>query len=81
MAVNTRRSMNGNLHEGATDQKYKKVVQDRGGEIDSLTYGERAQLDDLYYGIHEARVKVSPDGSAHATPDFVDTPVSDMRRW
>jgi hypothetical protein len=81
MAVNSQRSMNANLAEGGTDQKYKKVVQDRGGVVDAVTYTERAHLDDLYYGIHEARVKILPDGSAHVTPDFVTTPAANMLRW
>ena len=82
MAVNNSRSMNGNLAEGATDQKYKKVATaDRGGVIDPATYLNRSGLDDLYYGIHEARTKVLPDGTIHTTPDFVATPSADMQRW
>lgn len=81
MAVNNTGSMNGNLTEGATDQTYKKVVQDRGGRVDAATYLARASLDDLYYGIHEARTKVLPDGTTHITPDFTVTPASDMMRW
>lgn len=81
MAEGYRRSMNSNLAEGATDAKYKKVVTDRGGVIDGATYLDRSSLDDLYYGIHEARTKVLPDGTVHTTPDFVVTPAADMMRW
>lgn len=81
MAVNSARSMNGDLAEGMSDGKYKKVVQDRGGQIDSATYLERGALDDMYFGIHEATTKVLPDGTVHTTPDFVTTPVPDMQRW
>lgn len=81
MAENISRSLNGDLAEGATDSKYKKVVNDRGGVVDAATYLDRSHLDDLYYGIHEARTKVLPDGTVHTTPDFVVTPTPDMTRW
>lgn len=81
MAVNNSRGMNANLAEGMSDSKYKKIVADRGGVIDGATYLDRAALDDLYYGIHEARTKVLPDGTTHTTPDFVTTPAPDMMRW
>lgn len=67
------RSMNAELNEGATDGKYKKVVQNRGGAIDPATAKNRADLDDAYYGIHEIQPKVRPDGRIVATPNFVAT--------
>lgn len=82
MAVNNSRSMNGDLAEGMSDQKYKKIASsERGGVVDPATYLNRASLDDLYYGLHEARTKVLPDGTVHTTPDFVATPSPDMMRW
>lgn len=81
MAENYGRSMNANLAEGMSDSKYKKIVADRGGVIDAATYLDRSSLDDLYYGLHEARTKVLPDGTVHTTPDFVVTPSPDMMRW
>lgn len=82
MAVNNSRGMNANLAEGMSDSKYKKVATaDRGGVIDAATYTSRSQLDDLYYGLHEARTKILPDGTAHTTPDYVATPRPDMQRW
>jgi hypothetical protein len=82
MAVNNSRSMNGELAEGMSDCKYKKVdTADRGGVVDAATYLNRAALDDLYYGIHEASTKVLPDGTVHTTPDYVPTPAPDMMRW
>lgn len=82
MAANLTRSMNGDLAEGMSDGKYKKVATaERGGVIDGATYLNRAALDDLYYGIHEARTKVLPDGTTHTTPDFIATPSPDMMRW
>lgn len=68
------RSMNASLSEGATDGKYKKVVYDRDGVIDPATAESRADLNDQWYGIHEKRVKVAPDGLLHATPSFVSRP-------
>lgn len=68
------RSMNADLHEGSTDGKYKKVVYNRGGIVEDLTWRERADLLDPWYGIHEKRVKVAGDGVAAPTPYFVPTP-------
>lgn len=68
------RSMNGSLSEGMTDGKYKKIVTDRDGVIDPATYENRADLDDQWFGIHEKKVKVAPDGLLHVTPDYVANP-------
>lgn len=81
MAVNNTGSMNSALAEGMSDGKFKKVITDRGGVCDGAAYADRAQLDDLYYGIHEARTKILPDGTSHSTPDFIATPAADMLRW
>jgi hypothetical protein len=78
MAQNQSRSLNSEWAEGASDGKYKKVVMDRGGSIDPATYADRAALNDTYYGIHEARTKVLPDGTVHITPDFVTTPLAHL---
>lgn len=67
-------SMNAAFSEGSTDRKYKKVVQDRGGVVESTTYESRADLYDGYYGIHEKNPKVAPDGLLHNTPDYYPTP-------
>lgn len=70
--------MVGELSEGMTDGKYKKVINARGGLVDAATQENRVDLDDRYYGIHEKQVKVTPDGLLHATPDFVRTAVVDI---
>jgi hypothetical protein len=67
------RSMNADLHEGATDGKYKKVIQGRGGVVESTTYRDRSDLFDGYFGIHETDAKVSGDGVVAPTPNFVPT--------
>jgi hypothetical protein len=72
------RSMLADLHEGATDGKYKKVVYDRGGMVEDLTYRERADLLDHWYGIHEKRDKMAGDGISGPTPNFVQTPPAGM---
>lgn len=69
------RGMNNALSEGSTDGKYKKVVTDRDGVVDPGTYENRADLNDQWYGVHEKRVKVAPDGLLHATPRYTDNPV------
>ncbi len=74
MATNTSRSQNAELAEGMSDGKYKKVVTDRGGQVDPATYDDRRDLADVHFGIHEARTKVLGDGTLHVTPDFVETP-------
>ena len=68
------RSMNNALSEGSTDGKYKKVITDRDGFVDVATYENRADLNDNWYGIHEKKVKVTPDGLLHATPNYVPNP-------
>jgi hypothetical protein len=75
MAFPTSRSMNGELDEGATDGKYKKIVVNRGGlgVAHSETVRARADLHDVWYGRHEAAVKVRPDGKHVHTPNYVPT--------
>lgn len=67
------RSANEALHEGLTDGKYKKVIQDRGGWPEGTTYAARRDLDDRWYGIHEVQPKMSADGIDLPTPNFVPT--------
>lgn len=80
MAQNTSRSMNGDLCEGMSDGKYKKVAMDRGGDVGKATWRERMDLDDLWHGIHEKQVKVLGDSTAHATPDYVSNPLPNKAR-
>lgn len=61
------RSMNGDLAEGMSDGKYKKICPNRGGITESdLAAAERWDLDDVWYGIHEAPVKRLPDTTVEA---------------
>ena len=75
MAYAPRRSMNAALSEGATDGKYKKVTQSRGGFVDVATENSRRDLDDVWFGIHEKQVKMAPDNLLHATPEFIQNAV------
>jgi hypothetical protein len=59
-----------------TDGKYKKVITDRGGVVEGTTYQDRMLLADVWHGIHEAPVKVLPDGLRTSTPNFVATPAA-----
>ena len=71
------RSMNADFNEGATDSKYKKVVQDR-GLAEPGTYELRRDLDDAWHGIHEAASKNVPGRNQSArTPNFVQTPTAE----
>lgn len=66
MAYAQSRSMNKDLSEGMTDGKYKKVAYtDRGGDVEPATYMNRMDLNDNYYGFHEAPNKVKPDGTMY----------------
>lgn len=67
------RSMNGELNEGATDGKYKKVTPNRGGHVEHTTQQERDDLKDTWYGIHEMGTKVRPDGRTVSTPGYMST--------
>lgn len=56
------RSSNKDLEDGMSDGKYKKVAPNRGGVVEvELACKVRADLHDIWYGIHEAAVKVLPD--------------------
>lgn len=72
------RSMNADLGEGLTDGKYKKVVNNRGGRVESTTHTARKDLNDRYFGIHEQEYKAFQDGLVHGTPEFVPTPEADL---
>ncbi|MFD9815088.1 hypothetical protein [Streptomyces sp. NPDC059080] len=75
MSYAPQRALSGDLCEGLTDGAYKKVVTDRGGQVEATTYAVRSDLDDRWYGIHEDPVKHRPDsGGAVTTPNFVATP-------
>jgi hypothetical protein len=69
------RGLNNALSEGSTDGKYKKIVANRDGVIDPATYENRADLNDNWYGVREKKVKVTPDGLLHATPNYVPNTV------
>lgn len=68
------RSCNNELAQGMTDGKYKQVARDRGGVIEPCTLRSRRDLDDTWYGIHEAAVKELPDGLSCSTPTYAPTP-------
>lgn len=68
MAVNEQRRMNGDLSEGMTDGKYKKIATAmRGGLVEHTTALNRAGMDNPnplanWYGEVEDPIKVRPDG-------------------
>ena len=74
MAYPKSRSMNSELAEGATDGKYKKVINNRGGVVESTTHDDQAGLNDAWFGIHETPVKTLPDGTHRHTLEYVETP-------
>lgn len=76
------RSMNAELREGQTDGGYKKVVQNRGGNVDRATQESREPLDDVWYGIHERPVKYMPGHFMDdRTPNYTPTAEPDMTKW
>ena len=72
------RSANAELAEGLTDGKYKKVIRNRGGVVEATTHLARADLADVWFGIHEAPGKVDPDAHYKQTPNFVPTPAAHL---
>lgn len=74
MAYAPSRSPNVELQRGMIDGTYKQVVKDRGGFAEPATYDARRELTDIYYGIHEAKVKRLPDNRVFNDPYCVDTP-------
>jgi hypothetical protein len=68
--------MNADLHIGATEGSFKKVIRDRGGFVEGTTYEARKPLNDTWYGIHEVAPKMSGDGVVLPTRDFVETPLA-----
>lgn len=75
MSYAPQRALSGDLNEGLTDGSYKKVVRDRGGQVEATTQAVRSDLSDIWFGIHEDPVKHRPDGGAVSTPNFVATPL------
>lgn len=67
------RSMSGELAEGMTDGTYKKVINGRGGFVETTTEANREHLYDIWYGFHEIQTKELPDGTCRATPGYVPT--------
>lgn len=80
MATARPRSVNRELDAGSTDGKYRKVVADRGGDVEMTFVRDRLDLTDGWYGIHQAESFVRPDGkvcaplfpvsTGHATPEY-----------
>lgn len=82
MALPPLRSLNGDLIEGATDGRYKKVVNNRGGMVEGSTYANRDELDDVWYGIHETQPKDVPGMTGyHSSPQYVPTREPDRSKW
>lgn len=74
MAYPPRRSAIDELNTGMIDGTYRQVNKDRGGVVEGATYAARRDLDDIWYGIHEAPVKELPDALPAHTQNFVSTP-------
>lgn len=74
MAYPRARSCNNELSQGSIDGTYKQVARDRGGVIEPCTLRTRRDLDDTWYGVHEAAVKELPDGLSASTPTYAPTP-------
>lgn len=73
MAYAPSRSPNVELQRGMVDGTYKEVVRDRGGFVEATTTDARSELNDIWFGIHETRVKRLPDGRTFNDPYCVDS--------
>jgi len=60
MAYPATRSCNRELEAGATDGKYRKVINDRGGDVERTFVANREDLVNGFYGIHETSVMQVP---------------------
>jgi hypothetical protein len=78
MAYPRARSCCAELDAGMTDGMYKKVIMDRGGEVELLTPASRQQLEDVWHGIHEAPKMMLPDGRVCTDPYYVSMPGSQI---
>lgn len=73
MAYPRARNLNSELVEGMSDGSFKKVIQNRGGEVELDTARTRDALADVWHGIHEMNPKALPDGTVANTPCYVPT--------
>lgn len=73
MAYAPRRDPVAELLMGTIDGTYKEVDQGRGGQVEDTTARTRADLSDVWYGIHEAAEKVTPFGDLVHTPTYRPT--------
>lgn len=64
--------MVGDLREGLTDGKYKKVVNNR-ANAELTTQHARDDLKDTWYGIHEQPAKEDQFGRIVGTPNYLAT--------
>lgn len=75
MAYPKTRSSIDELNQGMIDGTYRQIAPNRGGEIEPTTWAARKDLNDVWYGLHEATLKELPDGIGPAhTPTTVSTP-------
>lgn len=74
MTYGPTRSMNADLHIGATEGSFKKVIRNRGGFVEATTTAARQPLNDTWYGIHETPTQMSGDGVVVPVRDYVETP-------
>jgi hypothetical protein len=71
------RSMTAEMETGAIEGRYKQVVKDRGGFVETGTYENRRDLHDIYYGVHECDEKELPTGGRARTQAYRATPPAD----
>jgi hypothetical protein len=68
-------SVNDEMRLGMTEGRYKSVVQNRGGVVETLTYDSRRDLSVSLYGIVELADKELPCGmGTYRSPYAVVTP-------
>lgn len=76
------RSMNADLHRGATEGSYKTVAPNRGGVVESSYMEMRRFADDVWHGFHEVNPKYVPGVcKTVSTVDYLPTAAPDMTKW
>jgi hypothetical protein len=73
MAKNESRDLLLELRDGASDGSYRKIVRDRGGDVENTTWEERQDMAAVWFGFSEIESKNVGDGSRGITPDYQAT--------
>lgn len=76
------RSMNTDLHIGATEGGYKQSAPNRGGVVESSYFTLRRDMDPVWHGFGEKNPKYAPGVcETVTTPDAMPWVTPDSTKW